>query len=69
MKKLVNVDALARHFDFPGGLAWGPSYHNTQHQIVCRDEPKAKRLEDLAGKRIGVIEESVADRIARARSA
>ena len=54
--------ALARHFDFPGGLAWGPSYHNTQHQIVCRvGETKAKKLEDLAGKRIGVIEESVAD--------
>jgi len=54
--------ALARHFDFPGGLAWGPSYLNTQHQIVCRaGEPKAKRLEDLSGKRIGVIEESVGD--------
>ncbi len=54
--------ALARHFDFPGGLAWGPSYHATQHQIVCRAfEPKAKKLEDLSGKRIGVIEESVAD--------
>jgi peptidoglycan lytic transglycosylase F len=54
--------ALARHFDFPGGLAWGPSYHNTQHQIVCRAaEQKAKKLEDLADKRIGVIEESVAD--------
>src|SRR5689334_23749798 len=54
--------ALARHFDFPGGLAWGPSYFTTQHQIVCRGtEPKAKKLEDLAGKRIGVIEESVGD--------
>lgn len=54
--------ALARHFDFPGGLAWGPSYLSTQHQIVCRSgEPKAKSLEDLAQKRIGVIEESVAD--------
>jgi membrane-bound lytic murein transglycosylase F len=54
--------ALARHFDFPGGLAWGPSYHATQHQIVCRPmEPRAKKLEDLSGKRIGVIEESVAD--------
>ena len=54
--------ALARHFDFPGGLAWGPSYLSTQHQVVCRaGEPKAKGLEDLAGKRIGVIEESVAD--------
>jgi membrane-bound lytic murein transglycosylase F len=60
-KAHLSAAALARHFDFPGGLAWGPSYHNTQHQIVCRDEPKAKRLEDLAGKRIGVIEESVAD--------
>jgi len=54
--------ALARHFDFPGGLAWGPSYHATQHEIVCRVlDPKPRKLEDLAGKRIGVIEESVAD--------
>ena len=55
--------ALARHFDFPGGLAWGPPYHSTQHQVVCRagEETKAKKLDDLAGKRIGVIEESVAD--------
>ena len=53
--------SLARHFDFPGGLAWGPSYHATQHQVVCRSEPKAKKLEDLGGKRIGVIEESVGD--------
>jgi membrane-bound lytic murein transglycosylase F len=58
----IAAAALARHFDFPGGLAWGPSYLNTQHQIVCRSgEPRAKRLEDLSGKRIGVIEESVAD--------
>jgi membrane-bound lytic murein transglycosylase F len=58
----VAAAALARHFDFPGGLAWGPSYHATQHQIVCRPlEPRAKKLEDLSGKRIGVIEESVAD--------
>jgi len=28
--------ALARHFDFPGGLAWGPSYYSTQHQVVGR---------------------------------
>ncbi|HXF79809.1 MAG TPA: membrane-bound lytic murein transglycosylase MltF [Usitatibacter sp.] len=53
--------ALARHFDFPGGLAWGPSYHSTQHQIVCRPEVKAKKIEDLRGLRVGVIEESVAD--------
>ena len=35
--------ALARHFDFPGGLAWGPSYHSTQHQIVCRAEDRRRR--------------------------
>ena len=53
--------ALPRHFDFPGGLAWGPSYLSTQHQVVCREETKAKKLDELTGKRIGVIEESVAD--------
>jgi len=54
--------ALPRHFDFPGGLAWGPSYFSTQHQVIGRSaEPKPKALSDLAGKRIGVIEESVAD--------
>jgi len=54
--------ALARHFDFPGGLAWGPSYFTTQHQVVWRAaEPKPKALGDIAGKRVGVIEESVAD--------
>ncbi len=55
--------ALARHFDFPGGLGWGPSYFTTQHQIVGRaaDAPKPKALADLANKRVGVIEESVAE--------
>src|SRR3954468_5040311 len=54
--------ALTRHFDFPGGLAWGPSYFTTQHQVACRaGEPKAKKLDDLKGRRIGVIEESVGD--------
>lgn len=58
----IAAAALARHFDFPGGLAWGPSYHATQHQIVCRVlDPKPRKLEDLKGKRIGVIDESVAD--------
>jgi membrane-bound lytic murein transglycosylase F len=58
----LSAAGLARHFDFPGGLAWGPSYLNTQHQVVCRTgDPKAKKLEDLAGQRVGVIEESVAD--------
>jgi len=58
----IAAAALARHFDFPGGLAWGPSYHATQHQVACRAmDPKPKGLPDLAGKRVGVIEESVAD--------
>ena len=25
---------LARHFDYPGGLAWGPPYLTAQHQVV-----------------------------------
>ncbi|MGE5095628.1 MAG: membrane-bound lytic murein transglycosylase MltF [Betaproteobacteria bacterium] len=54
--------ALARHFDFPGGLAWGPSYYTTQHQIVGRSgEEKPKALRDIADKRVGVIDESVAE--------
>jgi membrane-bound lytic murein transglycosylase F len=54
--------ALPRHFDYPGGLAWGPSYFTTQHQIVGRtSQPKPKDLAAISGKRIGVIEESVAE--------
>lgn len=54
--------ALPRHFDFPGGLAWGPSYFTTQHQIVGRSgEARPKKLEDIADKRIGVIDESVGE--------
>jgi Predicted soluble lytic transglycosylase fused to an ABC-type amino acid-binding protein len=54
--------ALARHFDFPGGLAWGPSYFSTQHQIVGRaGEAKPKSLQDIAQARVGVIDESVAE--------
>lgn len=54
---------LARHFDFPGGLAWGPSYHSTQHQIVGRAAtgPKPRSLADIADKQVGVIDESVAE--------
>src|SRR5256885_16064243 len=26
----IAAAALARHFDFPGGLAWGPAYSSTQ---------------------------------------
>ncbi len=52
--------ALARHFDFPGGVAWGPAYFTTQHQIVGRgaDPVKPKSLADLADTRVGVIDES-----------
>jgi len=54
--------ALARHFDFPGGLAWGPSYFTTQHQVVGRSgEAKPRSLDDIAGKPVGVIDESVAE--------
>jgi peptidoglycan lytic transglycosylase F len=54
--------ALPRHFDFPGGLAWGPSYYTTQHQIVGRvGESKPKSLQDIADKRVGVIDETVAE--------
>jgi membrane-bound lytic murein transglycosylase F len=54
--------ALVRHLDFPGGTTWGPSYFTAQHQIVFRSaEPKPKALADLAGKRVGVVEESYAD--------
>lgn len=54
--------ALARHFDFPGGLAWGPSYFTTQHQIVGRaGEARPKSLKDIADRPVGVIEETVAE--------
>lgn len=54
--------ALPRHFDFPGGLAWGPSYYTTQHQIVGRaGESKPKSLQDIAQARVGVIDETVAE--------
>jgi membrane-bound lytic murein transglycosylase F len=54
--------ALARRFDFPGGLGWGPSYLTTQHQIVGRlGDPRPKSLADIAGQRVGVVEESVGE--------
>src|SRR4051812_24552447 len=53
---------LSRHLDFPGGLAWGPSYFTTQHQMVGRiGEGKPKSLADIGEGRIGVIDESVAE--------
>ena len=59
----IAAAALARHFDFPGGVAWGPAYFTTQHQIVGRgaDPAKPKALADIAEKRVGVIDESVAE--------
>ena len=54
--------ALARHVDFPGGLAWGPAYFTTQHQLVGRAlDARPKSLKDLGDKPVGVIEESVAE--------
>ena len=59
----LSAAGLARHFDFPGGLAWGPPYLTTQHQVVGRigEGARPKALRDLAAKRVGVIEESVAE--------
>jgi membrane-bound lytic murein transglycosylase F len=59
--------ALARHLDFPGGLAWGPSYFTTQHQVVGRSgiSPRPKSLADVAGKRVGVVELTVAEQFLR----
>ena len=58
----VAAAALARHFDFPGGLAWGPSYFTTQHQLVGRaGEPKPKSLKDVGARRVGVIDESASE--------
>ena len=58
---------LARHFDFPGGLAWGPSYLSTQHQVVgyATNGPKPRSLGDIAAKRVGVIDETVAEYLLR----
>ena len=53
---------LPRHFDFPGGLAWGPSYFTTQHQLVGRGaDGKPRTLQEIGDKPVGVIEESVAE--------
>ena len=54
---------LARHFDYPGGLAWGPSYLTTQHQVVGKPPsgPRPKSLRELGTQRVAVIEESVAE--------
>ena len=61
--------ALTRHFDFPGGLAWGPSYFATQHQVVRRSgEPRVRSLKDLGDRPVGVIEESVAEHLLAAPS-
>jgi len=59
----LSAAALPRHFDYPGGLAWGPSYLTTQHQLVGRrgTGPRPKSLRELGTQRVGVIEESVAE--------
>ena len=58
----VAAALLVRHFDLPGGVAWGPSYFTAQHQVIVRaSEPRPKILADIADKRIGVVEESFAD--------
>jgi membrane-bound lytic murein transglycosylase F len=60
----LSAAALPRHFDFPGGLAWGPPYLTTQHQIVGRagaEPARPRALKDLGKQSVGVIEESVAE--------
>ena len=59
----VAAAGLARHFDYPGGLGWGPAYLTTQHQVVGRPgtSPRPKSLRELDTSRVGVIEESVAE--------
>jgi membrane-bound lytic murein transglycosylase F len=59
----LSAAGLPRHFDYPGGLSWGPSYLTTQHQVVGRapSGPRPKSLRDLGTQRVGVIEESVAE--------
>ena len=55
--------SLARHFDYPGGLTWGPAYLTAQHQVVGRPTPgpRPRTLRELGTQRVGVIEESVAE--------
>ena len=59
----VAAAGLARHFDYPGGLAWGPPYLTAQHQVVGRPgkAPRPRSLRDLGTHRVGVLEESVAE--------
>src|SRR5690349_9815385 len=59
----IAAAALARHFDFPGGLAWGPSYFTTQHQVVRRagEATRPRSHADIADRRVGVIDESVGE--------
>lgn len=59
----VAAAGLARHFDYPGGLGWGPPYLTTQHQVVGRPGTgsRPKSLRELGTQRVGVLEESVAE--------
>lgn len=53
---------LPKHFDLPGGLAWGPSYRSAQFQVVWRAaEPRPRTLADLAGKRVGLASDRFAE--------
>ena len=52
---------LPRSLDQPDGLELGPDYLATQYQVVWRaSDPKPRSLADLAGRRVGVIEDSFA---------
>jgi membrane-bound lytic murein transglycosylase F len=58
----VAAALLPRHFDLPGGLAWGPSYRSAQYQLVWRSAfPRPRNAADTAGRRIGMVADSFID--------
>jgi membrane-bound lytic murein transglycosylase F len=59
---------LPRRFDLPGGLAWGPSYRTAQYQLVWRAAfPRPRDAADTAGRRVGMVADSVVDPLLASR--
>ena len=53
---------LPKHFDLPGGLAWGPSYRSAQYQLVWRLAfPRPRVAADTSGRRVGMVGDSFVD--------
>jgi membrane-bound lytic murein transglycosylase F len=60
---------LPRRFDLPGGLVWGPSYRTAQYQLVWRASfPRPRAGADTAGRRIGMVSDSLVDPLLAARA-